>query len=436
MSAGRGVGQEGDPSAAFMDWARSAAIPVDMTSVGVEWASLEALRQLVGDARIVAISEGVHGGAEPLVMRNRMLEYLVREMGFGAIAIESGIAEGRVEHDYVRGGPGDLDEIVAQGFSWTFDQFPQNRDLVQWLREENMTRSDSDKIDFYGFDVPGSPGNTQANRGMRTGLEEAVSYLASVDPEAGAMFEAQMPKAEHYQLDVVGGRGYALSDVDRDRVTALVTELISLLRRNEIRYAAASTPEAYAWGLRTAIGAIQADTWLRRIPRGWGMSEFQSGETAPLIEAHALRDRAQADNIRWVLEREGPSAKVVLFAANAHTSAAPLKSFQSSGAVGTVKAGNYLRRWYGPDYFVIGNTVRAGGFGCGNRIPLPELDPSSLPSALGQVGMNHLFLDLRTATGEAREWLEAEKAVGPFNKAYLMDAYDILFYVDEVTPAC
>jgi len=51
------------------------------------------------------LSEGVHGAAEPLEFRNRVLQYLVEAKAFTAIAIESGIVESRTVHDYVRGGP-------------------------------------------------------------------------------------------------------------------------------------------------------------------------------------------------------------------------------------------------------------------------------------------------------------------------------------------
>jgi len=63
------------------------------------------LGSLIGDASIVALSEAVHGVAEPLRFRNGLLEYLAWEKGFSAIAIESGVLEGRTIDDYVQGGP-------------------------------------------------------------------------------------------------------------------------------------------------------------------------------------------------------------------------------------------------------------------------------------------------------------------------------------------
>ena len=101
--------------AAFVKWAKSALVPLTTVQPSGSMGELRPLGAMVGDARIVALSEGVHAGAEPLEFRNRVFEYLVREKGFTAIAIESGIVEGRHVHDYVRDGTGELRSALTQG---------------------------------------------------------------------------------------------------------------------------------------------------------------------------------------------------------------------------------------------------------------------------------------------------------------------------------
>lgn len=76
---------------------------------------------------------------------------------------------------------GDLATTLAQGISWTFDRLPQNEALVRWIRSYNADPSHRRKINFYGFDVPGSPGNPAANRGLRTALDETLRSLDRVD---------------------------------------------------------------------------------------------------------------------------------------------------------------------------------------------------------------------------------------------------------------
>ena len=58
-------------------------------------ADLAPLRAIVGDARVVAVGEPAHGVHEPLAFRNHLLEYLVEELRFTAIAVESAFPESR-----------------------------------------------------------------------------------------------------------------------------------------------------------------------------------------------------------------------------------------------------------------------------------------------------------------------------------------------------
>jgi erythromycin esterase len=101
----------------FLSWARRALHPLS-TASSASQADLAPFRQVVGDARVVAVGEGLHGTAEGLSFRNRLFQYLVENLGFRVIAIESGITESRVVHDYVAGAPGDIGTVMHQGISW------------------------------------------------------------------------------------------------------------------------------------------------------------------------------------------------------------------------------------------------------------------------------------------------------------------------------
>ena len=142
---------------------------------------------MIGDAKIVGLSEGTHAAAEPLIFRNRLFKHLVEHLGFNAIAIESGIVESRVLNDYVTQGKGEFDAVLEQGFSNGFDTFRQNGELIRWMREYNARLPpDAVKVQIFGLDVPGSPGNLDAARGPDTALRSALEYLRVVDPQAAA----------------------------------------------------------------------------------------------------------------------------------------------------------------------------------------------------------------------------------------------------------
>jgi erythromycin esterase len=425
---------------AFLRWARSCLSPLSTVVPGARWDDLASLGAMIGDARVVALTEAVHGGAEPLEFRNRVLQYLVEEKGFTAIAIESGIVESRAVYDYVRGSTADCAAVLTEGISWTFDRLPQNESLIRWLRQYNASHRSPRPVNFYGFDVPGSPGNPAANRGVDTALLEALKYLAGVDRVAAAAFHDRLGTLlplVGFDPDRVsyGGRYDRLRPAERDWLTAAIADLVSLFERKESEYTAVSTDAGYAWAYRAALNARQVDSWLRQIPIGWQSSDNQ-------FEFHAaandIRDRAQADNLDWIIQQEGPLGKVVIFAHRYHLSAAPVRTIWAGRRQQSV-AGTYLRRRYGRQLITIGNLIGAGEVECaGIRQVLKPPPPDSIEGLIGQLGTPLFLLDLRTAPSRLISWLSHEHQLGQGDdelKLSIGAAFDVIFYVDAIRPA-
>jgi len=447
--------------AAFLGWARQSLTPLATVAADTHWKDLEALGAMIGDARVVALGEGDHFGAEPMLFRNRLLQYLVEQKGFTAVAIESGTVESRAVYNYVRDGSGDLATAVANGISWTFDKLPQNHDLVRWLRQFNADPRCARKVNFYGFDVPGSPSNPHANRGVDTALVETLQFLERVDREAAATFHERidrlLPNLRFDLYSPTSAPGYhRLSQTERDVLTSSVADLVALLEAREAPYTAATSLEDYQWALRAAIGARQVDGWLRQCPLEW---QATSEQQKFLDVASDLRDRAQADNLEWIFQREGPSGKILVYAHNGHLSTAavkwrwcPLGNGASSGGakpgvyLHTV-AGTYLRRRYGDQLFVIGNLIGGGSIGCQSfSQELPQVAADSLDGLAKDVGMPLFLLNLHTAPADVAGGLNQERQIGhgfklPPNYQVLLElpargAFDAVFYLDTVTPAC
>src|ERR1044072_6320256 len=64
---------------AVLQWARSSLSPLSTVNPEAPWSDLDPLLRMIGDAPLVATSEVVHMGAEPLEFRNRLFPYLVEE---------------------------------------------------------------------------------------------------------------------------------------------------------------------------------------------------------------------------------------------------------------------------------------------------------------------------------------------------------------------
>lgn len=396
---------------------------------------------MIGDAPVVALSEAVHGGAEPLQFRNRLLQYLVEEKGFTVIAIESGVVEGRLVHDYVRSGAGDLARTLADGFSWSFGKHPQNRALVSWLRDYNIDPKRGLRVNFYGFDVPGSPGNPAVRRGTNTALLEALSYLSRVDKPAATVFRDLLGSLVlSLQLNCVRadpGRSYSqLGQSDREIVTQTIADLINLLERKQADYISVSSAVDHEWAVRAAIGAHQVDKWLRHFPIGWQASDHIALEQMPYIsDALNDRDRAQADNLDWIFQREGPSAKVLIYASRYHMSAATcrMQAFEQH------PAGTYLRRRLGNRLITIGNMIGGGEYADDeNTTSSWQAPPQTIDGLMSKLRVPGFLLDVRRAPESVSKWLELEHPLAPAEGGFKLAvgrAFDILFYIDKVTPA-
>jgi erythromycin esterase len=434
----------------FVDWAVESKVVLSTVDFDASSRDLAPFGRMVGEATLVALSEGTHGAAEPLEFRNRIFRYLVEEKGFTAIAIESGIVEGRSVHDYVRGQTSDFSQAMARGLGWTFERMPQNSALVRWLRDYNMDPRHRRKVNFYGFDVAGSPGNTKARRGADTALTEVLDYLARVDGASATHFHtrldpliANLKFATHRGADAPGYD--RLSRTERDELTGGIADLITLLERNEARYTAASTGEDYKWAYRAAIGARQIDAWLRQLPVGW-----QATNDGPALSdairsfysvATDVRDRAQADNLEWIVDQEGPGGKILVFAHRYHLSKTPLhvNLFIAEGSR-QVPAGTYLHRRFGERLIAIAHLIGHGEAGCGsfNLVQEPA-EQNSMEGLAGKLAAPLFLLDLRSGPIPVRNWLGQEYPLAGGTRAMKLptgQAFDILFYSETVTRAC
>jgi erythromycin esterase len=431
-------GAQSDPGReAFLAWTADALLPLTTVRADAPHDDLRGIAGMIGAADIVALSEADHGVAEPLEFRNRLFRYLAEEHGFTAIAIESGVTESRVVHDYVLGGPGELKDVLAQGIGWTFDRMPQNADLIRWMREYNANPRNRRKLSFYGFDVPGSPGNAEAKRGMRTALDDALNYLESVDSAEAAGLHTRLDRwLPHLRVDrrpVPGPRYRDLSGPDRDALTAAVADLVTLFEHRQARYSQVSSPTDYEWAYRSALGARAADAWLRKtVLTDPGRLVFR--------EAMEVRDRMQAENVRWIVDQQR-GGKVMLFGAWVHMATASLP-YWGADRTDTAVAGTYLRRHYGDRLLSIGNLFRRGKWYCGpDAVSRDEAVAGSLSNLLGPLNEPLFLLDLRSAPPAARSWLDHDRVVSdtyPWGRYELnvARAFDLLLYMDRVTPAC
>lgn len=423
----------------FIPWAQRSLHRVNVVALDESTRDLEPVEEMVGQARIVELSEGIHGGAEPLVFRNRLFKHLVTHMGFDAIALESGVVEGRLLNDYVTEGAGEFETVLAQGFSNGFGIFQQNRDLLRWMRDYNAhLPSNQRRVQIYGLDVPGSPGNFDAARRPDTALQTVLEYLRNVD---GAEASRMQSRVEEFLpvLRSIDGYG-SLSQAQRDSLTATVADLGALMERQTFAYIARSSAEDFEWAERAAIGARQADTWFRTMPLNWKPSDG----LAWTRYAMQVRDRTMADNLEWVRSRLNPRSRILVFAAIGHVASTTQVQVPLSANLDMIPLGAYVKERHGNDVVNILNLVANGEISyCSATPPRPmPLRAAPEPGAealFGSLGVPSYLIDLRRAPPPVSHWLrQVHDHWNGFGSTLFptSEAYDLVYFVSPMTPAC
>lgn len=404
---------KGPAPAEVTAWIRKAAIPLTTVTAGNGFTDMEPLAAVVGDARVVALGEATHGTKEFFQLKHRMLEFLVRKMGFTTFAIEASLPDALAVDAYVVDGIGDPAAALNGLRFWTWNT-EEVLALIRWMREYNQDPANVRKLHFVGMDMQ-APSST---------ADRLAQYLKQVAPDEDTrrLLDPLEP------LTAWQGQGKP-DPGEQAAVAATIAALDAYLREHEAAFRAASGPSPYTLALRLAELLRQAQDVF------WG-------------SAFGARDRAMADNTRWWLERD-PGTRMVLWAHNGHVS--------MDDRVGAGEPmGRHLRRALGPAYLVFGFAFDRGAFqaietGKGlHPMSVGAAKVESLDAALASAGMGILALDLRRipARGSVADWFDIPRparSVGALFDPEHEDAYyavqraprvyDALLFVEATSSA-
>ncbi len=426
------------PVGLFRDWARTHASTISISDAGGRTNDLTPLGAMIGNARVVSFGEPFHGGHEPLAMRNRIIRYLVEHKHFTTVALETGLAQSKPLSDYVLG-VRDVDpSTLRASFTYGFGDYPENMELLVWLRSYNAGRVPRERVHLYGIDLPG-----QLTGPASAALTPVLAYLDRVDAALGRRtretFTGVVPVFEGLKFET-------LTSVDRDRIGALIDDLVSTIRRGRIRMTAASSRDDYEWALRQAVNAQQDLAFMRLSPKGV-FSQMEQGGEDPLrpdpglLPMRTARELAMADNVAWALTQSGVGGRVVFFSHNVHMQHAPLRVAPSTPSEsmlqGLEPAGMFLRAMFQNDYVAIGTAY-------GESVGPPSSPESAKPTAIDRVFQSPnrpaYLMDLRIVPASAPlgAWLMEPLATRSDIGTLIVSprrAYDLLVFINRITPS-
>ena len=412
---------------AVVKWLAESAIRLETVEAGNGFDDLQGLREVIGDARVVMLGEPTHGNREVFQLKHRLLEFLVEEMDFTAFVLETPMAESFDVHEYVTTGVGTPERALAAAHVWPWDT-EEVAALLAWMRAYNATPGKPRELSFYGFDMQ------SCERACRGTLD----YLQRVDPEFAAEFRAA---AGHLAVsfsdsDTSGYRPW----VERDADAAVQQAVDAALGRIDA--------QREAWSAATGAADWEIARQHARLLHRYVEAGRDDG-----AEWNVVRDRTMAENLQWILAREGPKGKIVVWAHNSHVSNdAPMYHGQN-----VPFAGHYMRRALGDEVVIVGVLCRRGGLTAfeetvpSRGVMQFELGPTpegSIEDLFAQAGLELAVADLRTLPdGVVAEWFAEERPTRSSGAGYdpadpdryywtylLPEAFDVLAFVDRTTP--
>lgn len=301
-------------------WLDDNAIPIRTDLPDEDFSDLEPLRELIGDARVVALGEATHGTAEFFRMKDRMLRFLVREMGFNGFAIEASWPELNRIDDYVRTGEGDPVELLSGQYFWTWNT-QEVLDMILWVRSHNEREGADSPVSFLGFDAQ-YPG---------MGIHNVEAFVAELAPDLAVTTQDNLACIKRFANEPDGsGDRFAYADQSeavRDACRADLEALMQLLLDRREALVSASSE-------RQVDDAIQS---LRTV------IQFED-----LMSDSSARDFHMAENTLWILDQLGPDAKLVVWAHNFHV------------ALDAGVQGRFLADCLGSDYVTVGFSFLEG----------------------------------------------------------------------------
>ncbi|TYB47511.1 erythromycin esterase family protein [Nonomuraea sp. PA05] len=412
----------------FTTWLRDHAVPLTHLDPDAPLDDLEPLRDLIGNARVVAIGEHSHFIEEFTRLRARILRFLAERCGFTVLAFEYGFSEAFPLDAWAQGDgtDDDLSTHLATAVPIGLEE------PLRWIRHHNARNTGaSQPVRFAGLDVPAAGGS------LLPALTPVADYLSKIDPETLPAAETATRIAARFAGASASSAAPAwarLPATDQDILTATLTRLLIRFRAVEPLYVARGGRHGYDVTLHRLEGACQADYGFR------AMAGLYAGDG--LTADTSARDLYMARSLLWHLERSRPGTRIVLVAHNAHIQTAPI-SFD--GRLTGLPMGQHLRAVLGPYYFALGLTSTGGhtaemirdeqarfGFTTVDT-PLAPPEPGSAEAAFAAAGLGLSLAGLRQApTAAAPDRIRLQST---FLHTPVLDAFDAILHTPSSTVA-
>jgi erythromycin esterase len=298
------------------------AVPVRSLALDTDVKDLTPLSKIIGKASIVGLGENSHGSATIYKLKLRMVQYMVKDLGFTIFALETPTVEADRINDYVLYNKGTLSDVIKNLVypSW---QTKEMVDIIEWIKQFNKTTNK--KVEFKGFDMQDGMAAFEAVQDFaKTNDSALLTALTELKQLYDKATNGKLPWEQVYQ------KAKMIND-----------------------YLASKTAAAYVGVDVTLLQSIKhyMTVFLQSLS-----FKYKSDETKS-------RDEYMAENIDWLVKNY-KGRKIIVSADNTHVTKV------------NHKMGGFLSRWYGEKYLVFGFTYNTGYYSAYGTEKYYEVYPS------------------------------------------------------------
>lgn len=371
---------------------------------------LEPVRKAIGGARIVQLGELTHGDGTSFALKARLVKYLHQRAGFDVLIWESGFVECE-QLDEGLMGKDPVQDVARKAVFSHWSSSKESIGVFEYARQTHVSRR---PLVMAGFDIQSS------------GREGNLAFLGLVaeigDPDLNTRAEEirQLPSGEEKEAAVL----------------TLAEPMKELLTRNRSRLEATHGKSSFD-ALRQRVDSMVAYDQMmksyRRFQQVQTGAEFQVG--------YNLRERANFENLKWLVDRRFKGKKVIVWAHNSHVSHdGATGSFWVAGPNDVVldSTGRLLKQAYGAKLYTIGFLASAGKWSWMGQPAQDfiEAKPGSIEELLGRSGASHAFLDLRPVAKHLSEPMDGyiNRQDPQLNRAVWPKVFDGVIYIRNMQP--
>lgn len=387
----------------------------------------------IGNASVVLIGEASHGTHQFYQIRAEITRALIEQKGFNAVAVEADWPDAYRVNRYVQHRSRDENAQEALG---DFQRFPlwmwRNQAVmafVEWLCAFNQTRSEDQRVGFYGLDL----------YSLYTSLEAVIDYLDTVDPAAADKARYRYSCFDQFDQDPQQ-YGYAATfGVAKDCENETIEQLVELRQQalNHLRRDGFVAQDEQFYAEQNARLVRNAEQYYRKMFQGrntsWNLRDRHMYET--LISL--------ADHVR----SQTREPKIVVWAHNSHLGDA---RYTEMATRGELNLGQLVKEQYGQRSYAIGFTTYTGSVAAasdwGARVERKQLRPGlpdSYEALFHEVNAPVFMIDLRAdPIADLLRPARLERAIGVLYRpetersshyfhAQLSQQFDAIIHVDE-----